>query len=134
MLQLHTLILINMGIRYDLPTTDWFGDLDPKVTIHVIDSARPQSLVNLFMGGESGERVLVWDDGDADKMEEERKSWEVIEVHPAPNSCILKTYSRSMSPDQIPTTRTMARFLTRVTMPKTTKTKNQKHNPVAEAP
>jgi len=69
-----------MGIRYDLPTEDWFGDFDPKVTIHVIDSSRPQSLANLFMANESGERVLVWDDGDADKMSEEKKSWEVLQV------------------------------------------------------
>jgi len=51
-----------------------------KVTIHVIDSSRPRSLSNLFMGGENGERILIWDDGDADKLEEEKRSWEVIQA------------------------------------------------------
>ncbi|KAF4614936.1 hypothetical protein D9613_002935 [Agrocybe pediades] len=83
---LHTLILINMGNQYDLTSPDWFGEFDMKVTIHVIDSSRPRSLSNLFLGGENGERVLIWDDGDAEKLVEERRSWEVIQYEPEPSS------------------------------------------------
>ncbi|KDR81482.1 hypothetical protein GALMADRAFT_89457 [Galerina marginata CBS 339.88] len=82
---LHTLILVNMGNYYDLPTPEWFGDFDLKVTVHVIDSSRPQSLVNLFMGGENGERILTWDDGEAEKLSEERKAWEIIQYEPDPH-------------------------------------------------
>ncbi|CAA7267899.1 unnamed protein product [Cyclocybe aegerita] len=83
---LHTLILINMGGRYDLPLAQWFGNFDLKVTIHVIDSARPYGLVNLFMAGENADRILVWDDGDADKLIEEKKSWEALEYELKPES------------------------------------------------
>lgn len=79
-MQLHSLILLNMGGFMDLPSADWFGDFDPRVTVHVIDSTRPQSLANLFGGGANGERVIVWDDGEADKLTEEGKAWELTQV------------------------------------------------------
>lgn len=78
--QLHTLILINLGGTFDLSAPDWFGELDLKVAIHVIDSTRPRGLDNLFLGGDNGARILVWDDGDAEKLVEEKKSWEIIQV------------------------------------------------------
>jgi cell division control protein 45 len=81
-LQLHTLILINMGAILDLPSTEWFGDFSTKVTIHVIDSSRPQNLSTLFAAGENGERIIVWDDGDAENLDNERKAWEALTVSP----------------------------------------------------
>ena len=70
-----------MGSQLDLTShEDYFGMFDLKVTIHVIDSLRPQSLGNLFTGGGNGERVFVWDDGEADKLGDVKKSWEFVEV------------------------------------------------------
>lgn len=69
-----------MGAILDLPSPDWFGDFDPKVTVHIIDSSRPQNLSSLFGGGENGDRIVVWDDGGAEHMEAERKAWEVLTV------------------------------------------------------
>ena len=69
-----------MGGFVDLPTSSWFGDFDVKVSIHVIDSSRPRSMANLYSPGENGERVVLWDDGDAEKFTELRKAWEVLEV------------------------------------------------------
>jgi len=70
-----------MGSQLDLTShEDYFGMFDLKVTIHVIDSLRPQSLGNLFTGGGNGERVFVWDDGEADKLGDVKKSWESVEV------------------------------------------------------
>lgn len=69
-----------MGAILDLPSPDWFGDFDPKVTVHIIDSSRPQNLSSLFGGGENGDRIVVWDDGGAERMEAERKAWEVLTV------------------------------------------------------
>ncbi|KAL4253840.1 CDC45 family protein [Abortiporus biennis] len=83
---LHTLILINMGAILDLPSPEWFGDFDTQLTVHVIDSSRPQNLSSLFGGGENGERIVIWDDGGAENMEEERKAWEVLTYEPEPDS------------------------------------------------
>lgn len=58
----------------------WFGEYDTKVTIHVIDSCRPQSLANLFTAGENGDRVIVWDDGEVENLSEEKKAWEALQV------------------------------------------------------
>ena len=69
-----------MGAILDLPSSAWFGDFSEKLTVHVIDSSRPQNLSSLFAGGESGERIVVWDDGGAEKMEEEKRAWEVLTV------------------------------------------------------
>ncbi|EAU88329.2 cell division control protein 45 [Coprinopsis cinerea okayama7 len=84
--ELHTLILINMGNFCDLPTPQWFGEFDTKVCIHVIDSSRPRSMANLFAPGENGERVVLWDDGDAEKLGDLRKAWETLEFEPLPDS------------------------------------------------
>lgn len=78
--QLHALILINMGSISDLPDPVWFGDFSTKVTVHVIDSSRPRSLDNYFMRGENGERIVVWDDMDAETLVEEKEAWEILRV------------------------------------------------------
>jgi cell division control protein 45 len=69
-----------MGAILDLPAIDWFGEYDLQVTIHIIDSSRPQNLDTLFGTGENGDRVIIWDDGGAEKLEEERRAWEAIMV------------------------------------------------------
>ncbi|KIJ69578.1 hypothetical protein HYDPIDRAFT_80821 [Hydnomerulius pinastri MD-312] len=80
--ELHTLILINMGAILDLPSPTWFGDFSAKLTVHVIDSTRPQNLGSLFGGGDIGDRIVIWDDGEVEGMEEERKAWEALEYEP----------------------------------------------------
>ncbi|KIK77725.1 hypothetical protein PAXRUDRAFT_36749 [Paxillus rubicundulus Ve08.2h10] len=84
--QLHTLILVNMGAILDLPSSTWFGEFSDKLTVHVIDSTRPQNLGSLFGGGEIGDRIVIWDDGEVENMEEERKAWEALEYEPEPDS------------------------------------------------
>ncbi|KAJ7261312.1 CDC45 family [Mycena haematopus] len=84
--ELHTLILLNMGAILDLPSEEWFGGFSTKMSVHVIDSARPQNLSSLFGGGEAGDRIVVWDDGSADKLDEERKAWEALMYEPLPDS------------------------------------------------
>ncbi|KAF5372863.1 hypothetical protein D9758_001652 [Tetrapyrgos nigripes] len=84
--ELHSLILLNMGGILDLSSPDWFGDFNPQVTVHVIDSTRPQNLSTLFGAGTNGERIVVWDDGGAAKLEEERKAWEALMYEPEPDS------------------------------------------------
>ncbi|KAF8184867.1 CDC45 family [Mycena galopus ATCC 62051] len=84
--ELRTLILINMGAILDLPSEEWFGGFSTKMSVHVIDSARPQNLSSLFGGGEAGDRIVVWDDGSADKLDEERKAWEALTYEPLPDS------------------------------------------------
>lgn len=79
-LKVHTLFLINMGAILDLPSAEWFGEFEQNITVHVIDSSRPQNLSSLFGGGEAGERIVIWDDGGAEQMDEERKAWEVLTV------------------------------------------------------
>jgi cell division control protein 45 len=78
--QLHTLILINMGAILDLPSAEWFGDFSSKMVVHVVDSTRPQNLATLFAPGENGERVVIWDDGEAESLDQERKAWEALTV------------------------------------------------------
>ncbi|KAK7449691.1 DNA replication initiation factor cdc45 [Stygiomarasmius scandens] len=86
LVELHTLILLNMGGILDLSSPEWFGDFDLRVTVHVIDSSRPQNLTILFGAGGNGERIVVWDDGGAAKLEEERKAWEALMFEPEPDS------------------------------------------------
>jgi cell division control protein 45 len=70
-----------MGAILELTSaTDWFGGLTNDLTLHVIDSMRPHNLSSLFLGGDIGERFIVWDDGEADKLQEERKAWEALQV------------------------------------------------------
>ncbi|KAF9453265.1 cell division control protein 45 [Macrolepiota fuliginosa MF-IS2] len=84
--ELHTLILLNVGGYLDLPSPNWFGEFRTSVTIHVIDSIRPRNLSSLFGTGENGDRIIVWDDGEADKLMEEKKAWEALEYEPLPDS------------------------------------------------
>lgn len=79
-MQLRTLLLLNMGAILDLPSSEWFGDFDPRLTVHVIDSSRPQNLSTIFGGGENGDRIVIWDDGGAEHLQEERKAWEALTV------------------------------------------------------
>ena len=69
-----------MGAILDLPSVEWFGEFSAKLTVHVIDSTRPQNLSSLFGSGEIGERIIIWDDGGADTMEEEKQAWEALMV------------------------------------------------------
>ncbi|KAJ7273195.1 CDC45-like protein [Mycena rebaudengoi] len=84
--ELHTLILLNMGAILDLPSDEWFGGFSTNMAVHVIDSARPQNLSSLFGAGEAGDRIVVWDDGAAENLEEERKAWEALTYEPLPDS------------------------------------------------
>ncbi|KAF5387120.1 hypothetical protein D9615_001632 [Tricholomella constricta] len=78
--ELHTLILLNLGGLLDLATDGWFGNDNPRLTIHVIDSMRPIHLGNYFLA----DHVTVWDDGDADSehLQDLGKSFEVITFEP----------------------------------------------------
>ncbi|KAF8558389.1 CDC45-like protein [Imleria badia] len=84
--ELHTLILLNMGAILDLPSPAWFGEFSPHLTLHVIDSTRPQNLATLFGGGDIGDRIVLWDDGEVDTMDPQRKAWEALEYEPEPDS------------------------------------------------
>jgi cell division control protein 45 len=75
-----------MGAIIDLTSPEWFGEFSPKMTVHIIDSARPLNLSSLFSSGQNGERIIVWDDGDAEKLQEERKAWEALMYEPEPDS------------------------------------------------
>lgn len=68
-----------MGGVAELATGE-FVDLHASVSIHLIDSLRPYNLSNLFGRREEQKRVIVWDDGDVEKLEEERKAYEALEV------------------------------------------------------
>lgn len=71
-----------MGAILDLPSEEWFGGFNEELTIHVIDSNRPQNLSTLFGSGDPkvDSRVILWDDGGANEMGELRKAWESILV------------------------------------------------------
>ena len=69
-----------MGAILDLPSPEWFGEFEQDLRVHVIDSSRPQNLSSLFGEGDTGERVVIWDDGGAEHMQEEKKAWEVLTV------------------------------------------------------
>ncbi|KAI0831473.1 CDC45-like protein [Trametes gibbosa] len=83
---LHTLIMFNMGAIIDLPSEEWFGDFPISLTVHVIDSSRPQNLSSVFGMGENGERIVIWDDGGVESLQEERKAWEVLTYAPEEDS------------------------------------------------
>ncbi|CAE6448890.1 unnamed protein product [Rhizoctonia solani] len=76
--KLQTIILVNIGAILDLLSEEWFGDFPQDVTIHVIDSTRPQNLSNLFAPGREGERVRVWDNGEALKLEKQKEAYETF--------------------------------------------------------
>lgn len=77
--KLRTLILINMGSILDLPSQEWFGDFPDHLRVHIIDSNRPQNLSSLFG---PDEKIVVWDDGGAEKLEEQRMAWEKLAYAP----------------------------------------------------
>ncbi|KAH9901089.1 CDC45-like protein [Cubamyces lactineus] len=83
---LHTLIMFNMGAILDLPSAEWFGHFPTSLTVHVIDSSRPQNLSSVFGGGENGDRIVIWDDGAVEGLQEERKAWEVLTYAPDDDS------------------------------------------------
>ena len=72
--------MFNMGAILDLPSPEWFGDFPTTLTVHVIDSSRPQNLSSVFGGGENGDRIVIWDDGGVEDLDEERKAWETLTV------------------------------------------------------
>lgn len=84
--QLRTIILLNIGALLDIGGDEWFEEFPSRVTIHIIDSSRPVDLHNLFGGagareeGATGPRVVVWDDGHADKLTKERLAFDAEEV------------------------------------------------------
>lgn len=82
--KLHTLILLNMGSVLDLSSPEWFGEFNLKLNIHVIDSSRPQNLGSLFGASESAQRIIFWDDGSAEDLVEQRKSYEIMQVRSLP--------------------------------------------------
>jgi cell division control protein 45 len=71
-----------MGAILDLPSEEWFGSFENSLAVHVIDSNRPQNLSTLFGSGDPAidERIVLWDDGGADSLSEERKAWESVLV------------------------------------------------------
>jgi cell division control protein 45 len=71
---------VNIGAILDLLSDEWFGAFPQDVTIHVIDSTRPQNLSNLFAPGREGERVRVWDDGGALKLDNYKEAYETFLV------------------------------------------------------
>ncbi|KAG8965065.1 hypothetical protein FRC05_003380 [Tulasnella sp. 425] len=81
--QLRTIILLNIGALLDIGGDEWFQDFPSRVTIHIIDSSRPVDLHNLFGRAgsteEGGPRVVVWDDGHADKLTKERLAFDAEE-------------------------------------------------------
>lgn len=78
-----------MGSLIELLTDEWFGPFPPDVTIHVIDSTRPQTLSNLFTPGREGERVRVWDDGTALTLDKYKEAHETGLV----SSCVPRVTS-----------------------------------------
>ncbi|CUA74901.1 PAB-dependent poly(A)-specific ribonuclease subunit 2 [Rhizoctonia solani] len=76
--ELQTIILVNIGAILDLLSEEWFADFPKDVAIHVIDSTRPQNLSNLFTPGREGERVCVWDNGEALKLEKQKEAYETF--------------------------------------------------------
>ncbi|KAF8078083.1 CDC45-like protein [Lyophyllum atratum] len=76
--EVHTLILLNLGGMVDLSTDSWFGNANPRLTIHLVDSLRPIHLGNYFLA----DRVIVWDDGQAKNLQEVGRSFELITFEP----------------------------------------------------
>jgi cell division control protein 45 len=69
-----------MGAILDLPSAEWFGDYNPQVAVHIIDSSRPQNLATLFGTGDNGDRIIIWDDGGSEKLDKELEAWEALTV------------------------------------------------------
>lgn len=69
-----------MGAILDLPSSEWFGEFGETLTVHVIDSARPQNLSSLFGAEAEAEQVLIWDDGGVTELDEVKEAWEALMV------------------------------------------------------
>lgn len=69
-----------MGGMAELASEKWFANFQLTLTIHVVDSIRPQNLVNLFGKAEHQKRIIIWDDGGAEKLQEEQKAFEALTV------------------------------------------------------
>lgn len=72
-----------MGSILDLPSQEWFGDFPDHVRVHIIDSNRPQNLSSLFG---PDEKIIVWDDGGAEDLEEQKKAWQALAYAPEEDS------------------------------------------------
>lgn len=68
-----------MGAIFDLPSQEWFGDFPDHLRVHIIDSSRPQNLSSLFG---PDEKIVIWDDGGAEDLEEQKKAWEALAYAP----------------------------------------------------
>lgn len=69
-----------MGAILDLPSPEWFGDFSADLNVHVIDSSRPQNLSSLFGAGDNRDKIIIWDDGGVERLDEEQKAWEALTV------------------------------------------------------
>lgn len=72
-----------MGSILDLPSPEWFGDFPEHLRVHIIDSNRPQNLSSLFG---PDEKIVVWDDGGAEDLLEQKKAWEKLAYAPEEDS------------------------------------------------
>ncbi|KAG6819535.1 hypothetical protein H0H93_010921 [Arthromyces matolae] len=88
-LELHTLVMLNMGAYYELGSDDWFGGVDRALRVHVIDSIRPVNLHNYY----NTPNVFVWDDGSVEKANQIRKSYEINSITPDYDSDGSNIYS-----------------------------------------
>lgn len=77
--ELCTLIMINMGAILDLPSPEWFGEFPDHLRVHIIDSNRPQNLASLFG---PDEKIVLWDDGGAENLEQQKKAWLALAYAP----------------------------------------------------
>ena len=75
--------MINMGAILDLPSQDWFGDFSDEIRVHIIDSNRPRNLSSLFG---PDQKIVVWDDGDAEGLQEQKEAWEALAYAPEDDS------------------------------------------------
>lgn len=72
-----------MGSILDLPSPEWFGDFPEHLRVHIIDSNRPQNLSSLFG---PDKKIVVWDDGGAEDLLEQKKAWEKLAYAPEEDS------------------------------------------------
>lgn len=82
-LQLHTLVFVNLGSIMSLPSAI---PLPPHCTLHVIDSHRPWNLDNLFATTELNDRIWIWDDGEIQRLGNEKEAFEMLEFDFESNS------------------------------------------------
>lgn len=88
-----------MGSLLDIQSPQFFGDFDTQIKIHIIDSARPYNLDSLFSAVEGFDRVFVWDDGSVDKIDEDRKAWETLQVCYCPSRWPPKPTTPKYAPE-----------------------------------